>query len=1111
MTENLKFIVQEVNSLLGTDFNLISFDSLSSEVLLQCLVDVFSHFDACEKFEIKDNDPEESNHKIMDALRKIQYRPENVDLLNFRTLLVHGDKKVVHPILGWIFQNKERVKKTTYLAKFLIPLNLPPEAIAIPEVSNLWNQYQTIMDEFKEAHKSYEQSKQEGAQTRELRSDIGAIEVEIENVKKRIERTQGRLDKVPQQELLLEASHNLRIERERQKELQSQIDEQKQGLQRSNVVHERFKKELNNARLAAQGASPQNLLESLIEEVQVLEFMVQQKLPQELTARQTEVQILEEVLKEPNLTRDYLFELQTRVEEVNTEVQRLVETKMNERGTQNDTLGPFRQQAAMVARKKEQAAEALDQASTELREIEAQLQEKQAKLQNTVGEVILRGEELKQFVNTLRAKSNVYKEQRAKLASMRAETADLTQTLNNLKAQDPSLNQSRDHDSIIDCTTCTMKRHDFTRKVSKKLKKMAKLNLMNIFNENISKPLGNFIKNEIVEIQRNKIKAEYHQSPGFIGTNKVSRTNGQINVRRIEFSSKEFSPNKPSLREQLKEFAQKHNPSTDMFEDMLQIMESNGVSVPKNLDVIFEPLNMFDEILMSFGHYLNFGIVKNLENIVKAFNSKKRLPNTLKIDLAIYMVKSKPDENNQKPPHHLIILGRLLEVDHVFVIGIYKGAFPSLLIGNQILKPLNDELATIEKNPIDIEKKKFKIEINAIICDPVANSIATCTALPDSISGCSRCDSSGTLQFVHGITSYPPTVGINRYDDDFNYCVLNGHHIGIPILNEREFGLKTHFVIDYKSLVCEGVMKRMMNLWTHGKLDYRLNNKALRKISAELLLISKNCPKEFRHKPKTMDEIDNWTNYDWRQFLLYYGPAVLKNRLSPKYYKHFLYLHLGIRISCSLTDYKECGAFIAGQLLNYFVNDFAKLYSPDLLDYNIHNLLHIENMVHFKGPLDNICGFNFDKQFDMIERLINEDYNICLQNLGKRIAENTKICIENQINEQNTEYPFLTSNGSLVTKYYTLTVTEPDNHVFLKNMSVVKIERICREVDGQIVIVGRAYDKSKAQYEAAIGSQKMLKVWDLSDVKTYKVTDILVKTFKIDTPEGILALPLLSF
>lgn len=40
MTENLKFIVQEVNKLAKSDYNLISFDSLSVESLLQVLIDI---------------------------------------------------------------------------------------------------------------------------------------------------------------------------------------------------------------------------------------------------------------------------------------------------------------------------------------------------------------------------------------------------------------------------------------------------------------------------------------------------------------------------------------------------------------------------------------------------------------------------------------------------------------------------------------------------------------------------------------------------------------------------------------------------------------------------------------------------------------------------------------------------------------------------------------------------------------------------------------------------------------------------------------------------------------------------------------------------------------
>lgn len=53
MTENLKFIVAEVNKLMKTDYNLISFDSLSVENLLQLLLDVLHKFGASTKVKLK--------------------------------------------------------------------------------------------------------------------------------------------------------------------------------------------------------------------------------------------------------------------------------------------------------------------------------------------------------------------------------------------------------------------------------------------------------------------------------------------------------------------------------------------------------------------------------------------------------------------------------------------------------------------------------------------------------------------------------------------------------------------------------------------------------------------------------------------------------------------------------------------------------------------------------------------------------------------------------------------------------------------------------------------------------------------------------------------------
>jgi intraflagellar transport protein 81 len=401
---------------------------------------------------VTENDPDETNRTIMECLAKIQYSDDDMDIATLRSRLVRGDKKIIYPIFEWVFENEDLIKKLAYLAKFLMPLNLPPEAMSIHEVMTLQSQYEIVMDEFKEVHQIYEFAVQDGRKTKELRSDSMAIEGEIDNVKKRIERLQTRLDKIPQHELLLESAKTLRIEKDKQKDLVTQLEEQKQALHRASVVNDRLQKDFHNIKTSTQGTTPKQMLDGIVEEVQVLEFMVKQKLPQELQLRQSEVQILEDVINEPNVSRDYLQDLQYKIDEVNREVQRLVEAKMNDKSQQNDVLGlgPFRQQATLIARNKEAAAEQLDQLTKELNDVESQLKDKQQKLQETVGEVLLRGDDLKQFVNTLRAKSNVYKQQRSELATIKAEANDLQETLDNLRAQDPSLSVPDDDPSSLE-------------------------------------------------------------------------------------------------------------------------------------------------------------------------------------------------------------------------------------------------------------------------------------------------------------------------------------------------------------------------------------------------------------------------------------------------------------------------------------------------------------------------------------------------------------------------------------------------------------------------------------------------------------------------------------
>ena len=55
----------------------------------------------------------------------------------FRQGLVQGEKPVIYPILQWLFQNMEDLKKRAYLARYLVRIDIPPEQLADQDISEL--------------------------------------------------------------------------------------------------------------------------------------------------------------------------------------------------------------------------------------------------------------------------------------------------------------------------------------------------------------------------------------------------------------------------------------------------------------------------------------------------------------------------------------------------------------------------------------------------------------------------------------------------------------------------------------------------------------------------------------------------------------------------------------------------------------------------------------------------------------------------------------------------------------------------------------------------------------------------------------------------------------
>lgn len=132
------------------------------------------------------------------------------------------------------------------------------------------------------------------------------------------------------------------------------------------------------------------------------------------------------------------------------------------------------------------------------------------------------------------------------------------------------------------------------------------------------------------------------------------------------------------------------------------------------------------------------------------------------------------------------------------------------------------------------------------------------------------------------------------------------------------------FPLDYMHLVCLGVMKKLISFWVTGKPKFKLSHGQISHMSNLLIAQSSEVPLEFNRKPRNISEYKRWKATEFRQFLLYTGPIVLKSILPKDKYIHFLSLHISITILSCKTHLEKID--YAEKLLKYFVERFLYLF-----------------------------------------------------------------------------------------------------------------------------------------------------------------------------------------
>ncbi|GFO11516.1 intraflagellar transport protein 81-like protein [Plakobranchus ocellatus] len=443
LSEQMKFIVQELNKEpFNKSYNLISFDSLEPLQLLQVLNDVLAIIDSKQKVDIREEAADQTAVRLLQFLRVLKYKPpENVNMSEFRAGLVQGEKPIVFPILAWLLQRVPELRKRAYLAKFLVKIDVPAEIMGDEEVSSIYIQYEELMEQFKDLHKQSEHLKNSGFNTGEIRKDITNMEEEKEQLLKRIERLRRKVESHPNSQKMMTVAKNLRVERDREKRLAAQKQEQLTTISHLDQRIKRLEAQLRDSRQASIGATPESMIQKLEEETRTNSFLVKEQLPKDISQRRKMIQNLQKVVSVPAMGHSDLDELNNKINEMNAEVNQLIEKRMRSGEPADDKLSLFRQQAGIIAHKKEAAAQALRAARDEYSQVAQEVEHKRQVVSSAEGGEVLKGEDFKRYVNKLRSKSTVYKKKRAELAELRAESGVLTRTDEILKQRNEHINR----------------------------------------------------------------------------------------------------------------------------------------------------------------------------------------------------------------------------------------------------------------------------------------------------------------------------------------------------------------------------------------------------------------------------------------------------------------------------------------------------------------------------------------------------------------------------------------------------------------------------------------------------------------------------------------------
>ena len=318
-----------------------------------------------------------------------------------------------------------------------------------------------------------------------------------------------------------------------------------------------------------------------------------------------------------------------------------------------------------------------------------------------------------------------------------------------------------------------------------------------------------------------------------------------------------------------------------------------------------------------------------------------------------------------------------------FIVALWSGTHKPT--NDEFLDDFTNELRDLMRTGLQRDDgTKVVVLIKNFICDAPARALVKGTVQFNGRFGCDFCNVQGhydgRMMFLH--------TGDSRSNESFRKKTNKEHHKTDPLLLKLDIDMVKQFPLDAMHCVDLGVTKKLLMTWKEGPPNTRISATLMSVLGDYLVSLRPYMPADFNRKPRSTLEVKLWKATEFRTFLLYCGPVVLKYILSPQMYEHFLCLSIAVRM-LYMPDIVATAKYssYAHDLLACFVENTRVLYNDHLLTYNFHCLNHLTDVAKGNGSLQDVTAYKFENNMAQVKRTIRGSSKPIVQ-LARRLAEN---------------------------------------------------------------------------------------------------------------------------